>query len=226
MGTLVEAVTRANMSLHKMQINRETREIRYIPIVEAAAKKHGPNCRCEACSSLHMKRTRDKRMKAMMPGNVDMGNRQPATMGKGKVKAGGPGSGRRKGGSLDPGENPEFDKALKDFSDKMKGPNAREKDFSDKMKQKRGVYPGVKSDAALMMKKQVPPKHETSDHIKPSSLIHDKGKILKGKHIGFKKMKQKLGHEKGVTNPGGLAYEIGVEKYGKKGMQKKSKAGK
>jgi hypothetical protein len=87
MGSLAEAVNKANLSLHAIQVNREAREVRYVPIGIAAAKKHGPNCRCEACSSLHMKQTRDKRMKAMMPGDVDMGNRQPAQMGKNKMKA-------------------------------------------------------------------------------------------------------------------------------------------
>lgn len=36
------------------------------------------------------------------------------------------------------------------------------------------------------------------------------------KHIGFKKLEGELSHEKGVTNPGGLAAAIGRKKYGKK----------
>lgn len=79
---LAQSVTRANMSLSSLQINHATREVRSVPICVSAAKRHGPNCHCEACSSIHMKRTRDKRLKAMVPGDVDMGNRQPAAMGK------------------------------------------------------------------------------------------------------------------------------------------------
>ena len=32
---------------------------------------------------------------------------------------------------------------------------------------------------------------------------------MEKKHIGFKKLEGKLSHEKGITNPGGLAYKIG-----------------
>jgi hypothetical protein len=137
MGTLTEAVTKANMQLHTIQINRETREVRYIPTVVAAAKKHGPSCRCEACSSMHMQRTRDKRMKAMMPGNVDMGNRQPATMGK--VKA---------------------DSALM-------------------MKKKKKVKAKLDYGLPKPKVKQVAPGKSKSETLKPSQLIHDKGKVLK-----------------------------------------------
>jgi hypothetical protein len=45
------------------------------------------------------------------------------------------------------------------------------------------------------------------------------------KHIGFKKLKGELSHEKGVRNPGALAAAIGRKKYGAKGMAKKSAAG-
>lgn len=44
-------------------------------------------------------------------------------------------------------------------------------------------------------------------------------------HIGFKKLKNKLAHRKGVTNPGALAAYIGRKKYGAKGMAKKAAAG-
>jgi len=44
-------------------------------------------------------------------------------------------------------------------------------------------------------------------------------------HIGFEKLKNKLAHRKGVTNPGALAAYIGREKYGAKGMAKKAAAG-
>lgn len=87
MASLTQSVEWANMKVLRIQINPDTKELRTVPLIEAAAKKHGPNCKCEACASLHMKRTRDKRMKAMMPGNVDMGNRQPATMGKAKANS-------------------------------------------------------------------------------------------------------------------------------------------
>lgn len=45
------------------------------------------------------------------------------------------------------------------------------------------------------------------------------------KHIGFKKLKGKLSHEKGVKDPGALAAAIGRNKYGAAGMAKKSAAG-
>ncbi len=41
----------------------------------------------------------------------------------------------------------------------------------------------------------------------------------------FKKLEHKLSHRKGVYDPAGLAAYIGDEKYGKKGMAKKSEAG-
>lgn len=43
--------------------------------------------------------------------------------------------------------------------------------------------------------------------------------------VGFKKMVKKLAHQKGVTDPAGLAASIGREKYGKKAMAKKAAAG-
>jgi hypothetical protein len=45
-------------------------------------------------------------------------------------------------------------------------------------------------------------------------------------HLGFDKLKEEVSHEKGVTNPGGIAYAAGVKKYGKAGMEAKAKAGK
>lgn len=123
MPSLTSCVTLTEMSARSIQINKETREVRLVPIMYAAAKKgHGPNCKCEPCAAMYMQRTKDKRLKAMVPGNVDMGNRQPAVMGK-KKKA--------------------------------------------------------KANSALMMNKQVPPPTQKVDKIKPSNLMHEKGKILK-----------------------------------------------
>jgi hypothetical protein len=45
------------------------------------------------------------------------------------------------------------------------------------------------------------------------------------KHIGFKKLKGELSHERGVRDPGALAASIGRKKYGAKGMAAKSAAG-
>jgi len=45
------------------------------------------------------------------------------------------------------------------------------------------------------------------------------------KHLGFKKLKGKLAHKKGVKNAGALAASIGRKKYGAKGMAKKAAAG-
>jgi hypothetical protein len=44
-------------------------------------------------------------------------------------------------------------------------------------------------------------------------------------HVGFQKLENELSHEKGVTNPAGLAAEIGRKKYGAKGMAAKAAAG-
>lgn len=41
----------------------------------------------------------------------------------------------------------------------------------------------------------------------------------------FDALKDKVAHEKGVTDPGGIAYAAGVKKYGKAGMEKKAEAG-
>jgi len=41
----------------------------------------------------------------------------------------------------------------------------------------------------------------------------------------FNKLEKKLSHQKGVTNPAGLAAKIGRDKYGKAGMEKKAAAG-
>lgn len=51
------------------------------------------------------------------------------------------------------------------------------------------------------------------------------GSALKEKHVGFKKLKRKLAHKKGVKNAGALAASIGRKKYGAKGMAKLSAAG-
>ena len=39
-------------------------------------------------------------------------------------------------------------------------------------------------------------------------------------YVGFDKLKGKLAHQKGVTNPGALAASIGRKKYGKAAFQK------
>lgn len=44
-------------------------------------------------------------------------------------------------------------------------------------------------------------------------------------YIGFDKLKSKLSHEKGITNPGALAASIGRKKYGKKAFQKHASSG-
>jgi hypothetical protein len=49
---------------------------------------------------------------------------------------------------------------------------------------------------------------------------------LDEKHIGFAKLKNKLAHRKGITNPGAVAAAIGREKYGKNKFQKAAAAGK
>jgi len=46
------------------------------------------------------------------------------------------------------------------------------------------------------------------------------------KESNFDKLKDKLAKKPGVKDPAGLAAKIGMEKYGKKGMEKKAEAGK
>ena len=41
----------------------------------------------------------------------------------------------------------------------------------------------------------------------------------------FNRLKRKLARKPGVRKPGGLAYHIGEEKYGKEGMERKAEAG-
>jgi len=48
---------------------------------------------------------------------------------------------------------------------------------------------------------------------------------LKKEHLGFEKLKNKLAHKSGVTNPAALAAKIGRDKYGKEGMAEKSAEG-
>lgn len=47
----------------------------------------------------------------------------------------------------------------------------------------------------------------------------------KSKRIGFKKLRNKLARQPGVTNPGALAASIGRKKYGKIAMAKKATTG-
>lgn len=142
MANLAQSVESAELRVSKIQIDASSRTVKYIPQFQAAAMKHGRACKCEACSALHMQRTKDKRMKAMMPGNVDMGNRQPATMGKGrksKVKA-----------LSEPAQNTNYIKKIEKASSTLH-----------------------------MKKKQVSPPKAKVGSVKPSQLMHEKGKILK-----------------------------------------------
>ena len=43
-------------------------------------------------------------------------------------------------------------------------------------------------------------------------------------HIGFNKLKGELAHKKGIRNPAAVAAKIGMEKYGKEGMEAKAHA--
>lgn len=48
---------------------------------------------------------------------------------------------------------------------------------------------------------------------------------LKEVELGFKKLKNKLSHEKGIKNPAALAASIGRKKLGQAEMTKRSEAG-
>lgn len=56
--------------------------------------------------------------------------------------------------------------------------------------------------------------------------IWEAADYLHEKKLGFKKLKGKLAHKKGVTDPAALAASIGRKKFGEKGMAKKAAAGK
>lgn len=177
MPSLASCVTLTELGTQSLQMNFETREVRLESVVYAAAKKgHGPNCKCEACSTLHMQRTKDmrtKKLKAMMPGNVDQGNRQTPMSSKkmkadfnltmkkvkAKIQSGGPGSGRR---------------AEHDIGNIAKRYAEDQKQFKKLKKVK------AKLDKGNKKTKQVPPPKQKVDTIKPSELMHEKGKILKG----------------------------------------------
>lgn len=56
-------------------------------------------------------------------------------------------------------------------------------------------------------------------------LGHQTAEGIEEKKVGFKKLSQKLAHQKGVKNPKALAAAIGRKKYGAAGMAKKAAAG-
>lgn len=47
-----------------------------------------------------------------------------------------------------------------------------------------------------------------------------------GSGTRFKNLKNKLAHQKGVTNPGAVAAKIGMDRYGKKKMEAMAQKGK
>lgn len=49
---------------------------------------------------------------------------------------------------------------------------------------------------------------------------------MEKEHLGFDKLKNKLAHKPGISDPGAVAAKIGQEKYGKKGMEEKAAAAK
>lgn len=88
--SLLNDLAFAKLGERKLVRHRESGLIMHVPLYAASKMTaHGKGCKCEACASMHMKRTRDTRMKAMMPGNVDMGNRtgSPSMGGKKKFAA-------------------------------------------------------------------------------------------------------------------------------------------
>jgi hypothetical protein len=44
-------------------------------------------------------------------------------------------------------------------------------------------------------------------------------------YVGFDKLKKIIGRKGGVKNPGAVAAKIGMEKYGKKAMEKHAHSG-
>lgn len=57
-------------------------------------------------------------------------------------------------------------------------------------------------------------------------IIKEELETVEEKYMGFKKLKGKLAHQKGVHNPGALAASIGRKKYGKEAFQKAASKGK
>lgn len=88
----------------------------------------------------------------------------------------------------------------------------------ERMKAAPSKYPGGKAQAvAIGISEAKAGKKEPGLH---------KEEELEKEHLGFDKLKAKLAHKPGITDPAGLAYKIGAAKYGKKGMAEKAAAGK
>lgn len=66
---------------------------------------------------------------------------------------------------------------------------------------------------------------ETPESLREHLSAFHSVKSRKDGHEGFSKLKGELAHEKGVTDPAGLAAAIGRKKYGEKGMERKAEAG-
>ena len=88
-----------------------------------------------------------------------------------------------------------------------------------------GTCPGCGNEATLNMDGTVA-KHGTCGGwgLPPTLGDYDNPGRAQDEHIGFKKLEEKFKSE-GKKDPGGLAYAVGVKKYGKAGMAKKAAAG-
>ena len=81
--------------------------------------------------------------------------------------------------------------------------------------------PGVGARAGLGLFE-----HIKSKRAGVQKAVDSDSKTMHKEEIGFDKLKNKLAHQKGVTNPAGLAAKIGRDKYGAKEMANKAKEGK
>lgn len=64
----------------------------------------------------------------------------------------------------------------------------------------------------------------TKSILEPKKQVPDAMKRA-DKHLGFKKLENKLAHKPGITNPAAVAAAIGRKKFGAKGMAAKAAAG-
>lgn len=68
-------------------------------------------------------------------------------------------------------------------------------------------------------------------HAMPTTAVPGASDTFKGighnqdEHLGFKKLESKLSHEKGISDPAGLAASIGRKKFGTKKFEHKAEAG-
>jgi hypothetical protein len=101
-------------------------------------------------------------------------------------------------------------------------------DLKNQGKSKQSAYAICNASGAGMKKGQVPVEEAKETKKEEKKQIEEKkqaGQILDKSGEKFKKLKNELSHEKGVSNPAGLAAKSGREKLGKEAFDKKAAEG-